>query len=222
MRCGAVVNIRPPVTLPGAPAKVTLPEGTELVRLHAAHRPAGAFNPVLAHSFYGGGRFDATAFDEYGYVYAGLTSAAAVCESLLRSIPFERDAQPRTVSRTALRGRKLSFLRLTTDVTVLPLVSGRDLAAVAQDAWLTQTEAADYPFTRHWGHWIREQTTPWAQGFLWPSKREPADQVVVLFGDRCPPGVLGELGPSPVDFETPEGEEWLNAVLEPYRAKVAP
>lgn len=217
-----MVNSRPPSALPGAPAKVVLPEGTEVFRIHAARRPAGAFNPVPAHAFYGGGRFDATGFDGYGYLYAGLTAEAAICESLLRSMPFEPDASPRLVPRGAVAGRRLSFLRLTADVTVLPLVSGRDLAAVAQDTWLTQAEAAEYPFTRHWGHWIRGQAGPWAQGFVWTSKREPADRVAVLFGDRCPPDVLEDAGPAPVDLDTPDGEVWLNSLLDPYQARLAP
>ncbi|MER6237836.1 RES family NAD+ phosphorylase [Streptomyces clavifer] len=217
-----MVNTRPPMALPGTPGKVTLAPGAGLFRLHAAHRPAGSFNTVRAHPFYGGGRFDGTDHDPYGYVYAGLTSASAVCESLLRSVPFDGAATARLVPRSAVRGRRLSFLRLATEVTLLPLLSGRDLAAVAQDTWLTQAEAAHYPFTRHWGHWIRENTAPWAQGFIWPSKREPADHVVVLFSDRCPAGVIEETGLPPVDFEAPEGEEWLNSVLEPYLARVAP
>lgn len=217
-----MVNTRPPAALPGAPGPVTLPQGTGLFRLHGAHRSAAAFNPVPAHPFYGGGRFDATDRDPYGYAYAGLTAAAAVCESLLRSVPFDGAATARLLPRSAVRGRRLSFLRLAGEVTLVPLVSGRDLAAVAQDTWLTQTEAAHYPFTRHWGHWIRENTGPWAQGFLWPSKREPADHVAVLFADRCPAGVLEETGLPAVDFDAPEGERWLNSVLEPYLARVAP
>jgi RES domain len=217
-----MVNSRPPAALPGTPTPVVLAEGTELFRLHSARRAATDFNPSPADVFYGGGRFDATAFDAYRYLYAGLTAAAAVCESLLRSVPFAQDAGPRLVPKAAVAGRRLSFLRLAADVAVLPLVSGRDLAAVAQDTWLTQAEAAEYPFTRHWGHWIRTHSSPWAQGFVWPSKREPADRAMVLFGDRCPPGVLTEIQAEPVELDRPQGENWLNSVLEPYQARLAP
>ncbi|MGK4585513.1 RES family NAD+ phosphorylase [Kitasatospora sp. HPMI-4] len=217
-----MANTRPPRVLPGTPAKVTLPPGTPLYRLHSARRPGTAFNPVPAHCLYGGGRFDATRCDPYGYLYAGLTAEAAVCESLLRSVPFEADGAPRLVPRAAVRGRRLSYLRLATGLELVSLVTGRDLAGVAQDSWLVQAEAAEYPFTRDWGHWIREHTDPWAQGFLWPSKREPGDRALVLFGDRCPPEAIGQLPGRHVDFDTAEGREWLNALLEPYRAGLAP
>ncbi|MEU1190867.1 RES family NAD+ phosphorylase [Streptomyces sp. NPDC005859] len=215
-------NSRPPAALPAAPAKVTLPGGTDLFRLHSATRSGLDFNPRPAHPFYGGGRFDATALDDYGYLYAGLTPAAVVCESLLRSVPFDPDGGPRLLPRAAVRGKALSFLRLAADVTVLPLVTGRDLAAVAQDAWLVQTEAAEYPFTRHWGHWIRTHTAPWAQGFLWPSKREPAERVAVLFADRLPAAALADHGLPPLALDSPDGGEWLNSVLEPYATRMAP
>jgi hypothetical protein len=215
------VNVRPPGGLPGSPAPTTLPGGTPLFRLHSSRRAGTAFNPVPAHSFYGGGRFDATDADRYGFAYAGLTAAAAVCESLLRSMPFDATGAARLVPRAAVRGRRLSFLRLAADVTVVPLLSGRDLSAVAQDPWLVQTEAADYPFTRHWGHWIRGEAD-WAQGFTWRSKREPDDRVVVLFDDRCPPHALEPTGLPAVDFDTPDGERWVNSVLDPYQARIAP
>ncbi len=217
-----MVNVPPPAALPGEPVPLHLPEGTLLFRLHSSKRSATDFNRRPAHSFYGGGRFDATGLDRYGFLYAGLTAATAVCESLLRSLPFAADAVPRLVPQAAVAGRQVSFLRLAGDATVLPLLSGRDLSAVAQDAWLVQAEAAEYPFTRHWGHWIRERTAPWAQGFRWRSKREPDDHAIVLFEDRCPPGLVVVAGPPPVDFDTATGRDWLNSVLEPYCAQVAP
>lgn len=215
-------NSRPPGALPSTPAKVTLAGGTDLFRLHSATRSGADFNYRPAHPFYGGGRFDATDLDGYGYLYAGLTPAAAVCESLLRSVPFDPGGGPRLLPRAAVRGKLLSFLRLTTDIAVLPLVTGRDLAAVAQDAWLVQAEAAEYPFTRHWGHWIRAHTAPWAQGLLWPSKREPADRVTVLFADRLQAGALSDQGLPPLALDSAEGGKWLNAVLEPYASRMAP
>ncbi|MGW1175060.1 RES family NAD+ phosphorylase [Kitasatospora sp. NPDC002543] len=217
-----MVNVRPPEKLPGNPTRVTLAAGTELVRVHSARRAATAFNGNPADCFYGGGRFDGTALDDYGFLYAGLTVEAAVCETLLRSIPFDPAAGPRLVQRAAVRGRRLSFLRLAADVTVVSLVAGRDLASVAQDAWLVQAEAAEYPFTRAWGHWIRAHTAPWSQGFVWPSKREPADRAAVLFLDRCPAGAVEPAGVPPIDLDTPEGLRRLNAVLAPYHAQVAP
>ncbi|WP_318199503.1 RES family NAD+ phosphorylase [Streptomyces sp. SCL15-4] len=214
-------NVPPPAALPGTPTKVTLPEGTALFRVHASALAGTAFNPVPADRLYGGGRFDATEARPYTYLYAGLAPAAAVCESLLRSVPFAADGGPRVLPRTGTVRKRCTFLRLVADVTVVSLMSGADLAAVGQDSWLVQAEAAEYPWTRNWGHWIRDRTEPWAQGFVWPSKREPADRVVILFGDRCAPDTVAESEPA-VDFGTADGEDWLNSVLAPYHARVAP
>ncbi|MET9735734.1 RES family NAD+ phosphorylase [Streptomyces sp. NPDC006458] len=215
-------NVPPPAALPGTPTKVTLPEGTPLFRVHSSARSATAFNPAPADRLYGGGRFDGTDGRPYSCLYAGLEPAGAVCEVLLRSVPFAADGGPRLLPRAGVVRRSFSFLRLAADVTVVSLMSGADLASVGQDAWLVQAEAAEYPWTRNWGHWIRDRTEPWAQGFVWPSKREPADRAVILFGDRCARDAVAESETSAVDFATPDGEDWLNSVLAPYHARVAP
>ncbi|MEV3987805.1 RES family NAD+ phosphorylase [Streptomyces sp. NPDC049837] len=215
-------NYRPPEAMTGTPGKVTLPRGTTLYRVHAAHRDAAAFNPVPSHCLYGGGRFDGTACDPYGYLYAGLGAEAALCETLLRSLPFDPAGGPRLLPRVSVARRRLSRLRLGTDVDVVSLVSARDLAAVHQDSWLVHTEAHEYAYTRDWAHWIRQHTDPWAQGLIWSSKREPGDRTVVLFGDRCPPGAVEAVAEGAVDFGTLEGEEWLDSVLQPYHVRLAP
>ncbi|MFF4098836.1 RES family NAD+ phosphorylase [Streptomyces sp. NPDC001903] len=215
-------NYRPPAEPAGTPAKVTLAAGTPLYRVHSARRPGGSFNPVPAHCLYGGGRFDSTSCDRYGYLYAGLTPQAAVSESVLHSLPFDPSGAARLVPRAAVAGRLLSELRLTESLDVVALVTGQDLAAVHQDGWLVQAEARDYPYTRDWAHWIRRHTDPWAQGFLWSSKREPGERALVLFADRCPPTALAPTGEDPVDFTTPEGRHWLDRILLPYHARLAP
>lgn len=215
-------NVPPPAALPGTPTKVTLPAGTALFRVHLSSRAGTGFNPAPADRLYGGGRFDATENRPYAYLYAGLEPTAAVCESLLRSVPFAPDGGPRVLPRAGVVRKRFTFLRLAADVTVVSLMSGADLAAVGQDSWLVQAEAAEYPWTRNWGHWIRDRTEPWAQGFVWPSKREPADRAVILFADRCATDTVAESEEPAVDFGTPEGEDWLNSVLAPYHARVAP
>ncbi|WP_255953782.1 RES family NAD+ phosphorylase [Streptomyces odontomachi] len=215
-------HYQPPDRLTGTPGKAVLPRGTLLHRVHRSHRPADAFNPRPAHCLYGGGRFDGTSCAPYPYLYAGLGVAAALCETLVRDLEFEPSGGPRLLTRAAVEGRRLTALRLTTDLTVLPLLDGRDLAAVHQDPWLIHTEARDYAYTRDWGHWIRRHTEPWAMGFLWPSKREPGERALVLFGDRCPPGALRVEPDSALDLDGPAGREWLDAALEPYHVRLAP
>lgn len=215
-------NYRPPAEPEGTPAKVTLPAGTPLYRVHSARRAAGSFNPLPSHCLYGGGRFDSTSCDPYGYLYAGLTPSAAVSETVLHSLPFDPAGGARLVPRVAVTGRRLSALRLTESVDVVALVTGPDLAAVHQDSWLVQAEARDYPYTRDWAHWIRRHSDPWAQGFLWSSKREPGERALVLFADRCPATLLDPTGEDPVDFATHEGRGVLDELLLPYRARLAP
>ncbi|MET9920214.1 RES family NAD+ phosphorylase [Streptomyces sp. NPDC059605] len=212
----------PPEQLPGEPERVTLPAGTPAYRVHGTHRDALAFNPRPAHAFYHGGRFDSTPYEKYGFLYIGFDVGAAVCEVLLRSIPFDGEGGTRLLPRTSFEGRSLSFLRLATDVDVVSLMSGQDLAAVAQDSWLVHAEGADYPQTRDWGHWIRRRTAPWAQGFVWPSKRELTGRVAVLFQDRCGEPPLEPTGDARIDFGTEDGEQWLNGVLARYRTRTAP
>ncbi|WP_369376723.1 RES family NAD+ phosphorylase [Streptomyces sp. cg36] len=215
-------HYQPPEAMAGTPAKATLGAGTVLYRVHGSHRPAAAFNPRPAHCLYGGGRFDSTGCDAYGYLYAGLSPESAVSETLLHSLPFDPAGGARLVPRAAVAGRRLSVLRLTAAVDVVSLLTGPELAAVHQDGWLVQAESRDYPYTRDWAHWIRRHTEPWAQGFLWSSKRDPGERALVLFGDRCPPDALAATGDEAVDFDGPGGRAWLDSVLLPYQARLAP
>ncbi|MET8699644.1 RES family NAD+ phosphorylase [Kitasatospora sp. NPDC058032] len=210
-----------PDSLPGEPIRAVLAAGTTLYRVHSTHRSPVAFNSVPAKALYDGGRFDGTPNDEYGFLYAGFGPGAALCEVLLRSIPFDASGGPRLLQRAAFERRSLSVLRLRESVQAVSLMSGTELAAVGQDSWLIHAEGLEYPQTRDWGHWIRERTKTWSQGFVWPSKREPADRVVVLFEDRCGDAPLEPTGHT-VDFGTEEGEEWLNAALSPYLTRTSP
>ncbi|MBD0424523.1 RES family NAD+ phosphorylase [Streptomyces sp. TRM S81-3] len=215
-------NYPPPAALPRTPTKATLPAGTPVYRVHGSHRSATEFKAVPSPAFYEGGRFDSTPYHPYGFLYLGFGVGAAVSEVLLRDMPFDGTGAWRVLPRVRTARLCLSFLRLAADLELVSLMSGADLAAVGQDSWLIHADSREYPQTRDWGHWIRERTGPWAQGFVWPSKREPADRVAVLFEDRCPVPPLEPAGPPPVTFGTEDGERWLNGVLAPYCATVAP
>ncbi|MYY10699.1 RES domain-containing protein [Streptomyces sp. SID4919] len=183
------------------PGKAVLSAGTVLYRVHSLRYGGAEFNSVPAHCLYGEGRFDATRCERYPSLYAGLTPQAAPGETLLRSLPFDPLGGSRLLPRAAVRDRRLSVVRLMVPLEVVSLVGAADLAAVCQDSWLTQAEAREHAHTRDRAHWIRQRTDPWARGFVWPSKREPADRAVVLFGDRCPPG-------SVLDGRTRDGSGW--------------
>ncbi len=219
-------NSKPPTILVTTPELVQIPAGTVLFRVHQTQFAADAFNPVASHRYYGGGRFDSTADDSYSYVYAGEQVATAVAETLLRDLPV-MDAGTRVLPRVRVRGRRISAIATTTKITLVDMRSAVGLAAVAQDPWLVWTDPSDYAQTRHWGHWIRSQV-PTAQGYVWPSRREPPTMAFVLFGDRLPLGAITvaqehpdvPAGPS-ADFDTPPGLRALRKMLAPYNVTIA-
>jgi len=218
---------QPPVRFDGQPNSFLLRRGTCLWRVN--HRPysARSFKPTLAVEPAGGARFDGSADDPYSYYYTALDETTALAETLLRNlIPNENGR--RLVPRAALAGRQLSGLTLTRDLNLVRLITGQDLGAVGQDAWLVTGYGADYEHTRKWGHWLRRQAK-WAHGFVWESLRNRGGLAVVLFGDRCAvdfgPGyervLLHEVTELTVDLDDKAGTTWLREVLKDYRVTVS-
>ena len=177
-----MVNVRPPREYCGTPVMTLLPAGTVLFRVHPVGCPAHAFNPTPSHRYYGGGRFDATADDQYPYLYAGETVDVAIAETLLRDLPFDENGTLR-VPRARIDGRRISAVTTVEELSLVSLRSAADLAAVSQDPWLTTCGPQSYAQARHWGHWIRAHA-PAAAGYVWMSHREPTQRAFVLFGDR--------------------------------------
>jgi len=214
----------PPKHYVGSPRRHTLSAGIVLSRVHSVEFAAVDFNPTLAHHPLKGGRFDATQADKYSYLYAASDDDAAVVEALLRDVASdERGA--RLLPAKAMERRRISWVRPTTDLELVSLRTGKDLAAVAQDTWLIQT--TNYGETRPWGHAIRAWA-PWAEGFAWTSRLEPQGTAYVLFGDRCPSGVLESVvGGTPIDvtdnyLDKGEGEAYVRRILAEYRVTLYP
>ena len=90
----------------------------------------------------------------------------------------------RLLPRVRLSQLSISWLRTTLDLELVSLRSGRDLAAVGQDTWLTASPATEYAMTRRWASAIRGWA-PWACGLTWRSHREPEGFAYVFFADRC-------------------------------------
>ncbi|MGH3278214.1 MAG: RES family NAD+ phosphorylase [Trebonia sp.] len=158
----------PPVRFDGQPNQFVLRRGTCLWRVSSRPYSARSFKATPADGNTGA-RFDGSADDPYPYYYSALDEKTALAETLLRNLaPDERGR--RLVPLAALAGRQLSGLTLTRDLRLVSLVSGQDLGAVGQDAWLVTGHGADYEYTRKWGHWLRRQAE-WAHGFVWESLR---------------------------------------------------
>lgn len=217
----------PPVRFDGQPNRFLLRRGTCLWRVSSRPYSARSFKATLA-GVPAGARFDGSADDPYPYYYSALDETTALAETLLRNlIPDERGK--RLVPRAALAGRQLSGLTLTRDLNLISLITGQDLGAVGQDAWLVTGHGADYEHTRKWGHWLRRQAK-WAHGFIWESLRNRGGLAVVLFGDRCLSDfgaayeriLLHEVTELTVDLDEKDGTAWLREVLKTYRATIPP
>lgn len=207
-----MANLQPPPSYSGTPAVTTLPAGTVLFRIHAASRPADMFRTVPSHRYYGGGRFDATADDEYPFMYAGESVEVAIAETLLRDLPFD-PAGVFQLPLVKIRGRRISAVSTTSSLTLVNLQSAAGLAAVSQDPWLTTCDPSYYAQSRHWAHWIRGQA-PGACGYVWMSRCEPTQRAFVFFGDRMPPGAITAVS----DVRLPLGDE---AVLDSSQGRRA-
>jgi len=227
----------PPPHYDGKPKKFSLPPGTQCTRIHSAEFNVADFNPTVVRDPLRGGRFDATPGDPYAFLYAGTgdedppartwTAAAdqvAVSEALLRDRTFT-DTGAALLPRAALRGRRIGWFRTTTELNLVDLRNGPDLAAVGQDTWLVQT--TEYAMTRPWAVSIR-QWAPWAAGFIWRSRLEYEGYAYIFFEDRCPQdcveGATTNL-PAPVkpgdqNLDSGAGQQYVREILARYRASI--
>jgi len=193
-----------------------LPAGVPLWRLGSRRRPAGVFqDEILDVDDDGrlGGRFDPTKDCPYPYSYVALDPMTTLAESILRDAPYE--AGGRLLPHSKYGHKVMTCLEASRPLQLIRLIDAEDLAAARTDTWLVHAESPDYPVTRRWAHWFRD-CSPAADGMIWPSKRHPGGQVVLLFGDldRCGSVV----GPSPFGTRplgTKDGRRWLAGLLEP-------
>ena len=221
-------HIAPPAHYDGDPNRYLLRRGTCLWRVHASGRPASAFNPHPVDTLFGGARFDATATHEYPFYYAGLDEETALAEALLRDVAPD-DHGTRVLPRVAAQDRRISGLAVTSDLTLVSLISGADLGAIGQDAWLVTAGGGEYAQTRGWAHWLRGQAE-WACGFAWPSLRNMGGTAIILFGDRCAAAfgkdyeqtLLHDIPPLAVNLGDKAGADWLTERLKALRVGIAP
>ena len=214
----------PPYGQQPRPRFMQLPAGSFLWRIGKRAEPAtSAFREFDRSTFDAewAGRFDPTPECTYSYCYAALDDLTAICEVLLRDQSFP--GPTRFLLRKATKGRQLTILETLESLWLVSLLNAADLAAARQDSWLIHTETREsYKLTRKWAHWLRDSTAPNGEGpagLVWPSKREPGGQAVILFGDRCAKSVVySPFGVRSIDGG--EGEDWLNRRLALLRTKV--
>ncbi|WP_353940748.1 RES family NAD+ phosphorylase [Streptomyces sp. HUAS MG91] len=200
-----------------------LPVGTQLWRMHSSRFAADEFKPFQPDDR-APGRFHGTPEDPYPCLYAAVDAETALAETLLRSVPFDRETGMRLVPWSAVRGKSLHAVRTRCELRLVSLCSGPALAAVLQDNTLLENEGREhYATTRQWAREVRAQV-PEAMGMIWGSKRNPARRALVLFGDRLAGPVDGPLAPLPyrsiADLGSPDGIKEANQLLEPLRSAI--
>jgi hypothetical protein len=211
---------RPPSAAKPSLNRILLSAGTRLWRVHKKYRSCSDFKSVESDAHFGGGRFDSSPGDAYPYLYAAPEQQTALLETLVRAVPFN-DKGSRLIRRAAITDQRISALEPVQDLNLIGLLTTADLAAACQDEWLVYSSPSDYPQTRRWAQWLRAQA-PWAQGFVWPSRRDLGRRSLVLFGDRLPDRALRDALGGSVDLDDAAGAAWINTQLAPYRISVKP
>jgi hypothetical protein len=209
----------PPRGSQPVPNLVTLPAGTTLWRVHRRAQKDAIFREKPTAEPFGGGRFESNETHPYPYCYLAYEDTTALCETLLRSLPY-RNGGDRLLLRSAVKGRQLVPVETLHELSLLSLMTGADLAAVCTDEWLIHAEQPDYPKTRSWAHWLRGKV-PHAQGMVWPSKRNIGGTAVILFGDRCLDAIRWAAA-APVNLDDDRGAQLLSHQLAPFRVVLRP
>jgi hypothetical protein len=201
------------------PTLVNLPAETTTWRVQLRRYPDVFNSRPHVEPFYGG-RFDSNQSFRYPFSYLGQDRETALVERLLRDLAY-RHGGDRLLPRSTVNGRRLRAVRTMRPIKLLSLCSGADLSGVYADEWLIHSEPVNYPMTRAWAHWLREQV-PEAEGFIWPSRLNVGGTAIILFGDQCRGAVQWHDSEPAIELDDDAGTAWLNDVLRPYRVTVRP
>ncbi|MFD4293259.1 RES family NAD+ phosphorylase [Rhodococcus sp. NPDC058532] len=207
----------PPVPLPAARI-TTIAAGTSLWRIHSAARGAADLNPAPRPRPRVGGRYDSLD-GSYAYLYVGDSPAAAVAETLCRSLPVGQS--PRLIPRVRIAGRVLSELQTTRAVRVVDL-TGTGAARINAEVWLTKCDPSGYLHTRRWAAAILA-ANPDADGIGFrPRHDENTLSWMLAAPPDVPshPAVVAVGGVIPLD--SADGHHLLGALLTPHNAALAP
>lgn|GEM_PF-5877940 len=125
-----------------------------------------------------GGRFDSTD-GSYAYWYAGGSEQGAFGESFARQLDYVKFG-PRPLPYKVVANRAVSEVGTARDL-VLVECYGAGAEQIGQDIWLTTSGESDYPLTRQWAGAVR-RWAPGTDGLVWKSRRDPGEDVFVLWG----------------------------------------
>ncbi len=210
----------PPAAHDGVPHRYLLPADSILWRVHSQKTEANDFVPFGQGSRLTRGRFTGTPADPYPSYHAGSDAQALLADLLLRGMPVHNRGF-RTIRRVRVLGLRASAVATTQELQLVSLLNTPALTAVAQDRWLIVADDAAQGRLGEWANWLRAKDGR-AHGFIWPAEHDHTRQLVVLFGDRCHPGMLRTPPEFAVDLDDADGARWLNGILCNYRARIMP
>lgn len=210
----------PPPDLPGTPTRHVLPAGTALWRVHRTGRRVDEFEESRLIKGFGGGRFDSVGPFGFPYLYCSPDAGTALAERFVRDLDFSLTAT-RMLRRKTLGTSTAAVFRTTTDLNLLRLVTGPDLAAIGQDEWLLSARGPDLHLTRRWAAWLREKVR-WAHGIVWQSSVDMPKQTMVLFGDACDQWAIEPVDGMAHPLDDPGQEAWLRYQLKPHGVELHP
>jgi RES domain len=131
-----------------------------------------------------GGRFD-SADGSYCYTYLARSARGAPAEAFARHLDYTK-VGPRPLPQARVAGKKISSVVVQRDLHVV-VAYGAGAEQLGQDIWLTTCDEGDYPLTREWAAAVR-RWEPGADGLIWKSRRDPTEEVFVLWGDPSTAG----------------------------------
>jgi hypothetical protein len=193
--------------------------GTRLWRVHSGDNDVTRFpdgdddDPNSAGRFNGAGQ-------PYTCAYASTDLVTTLAERFFDRTSVD-SAGIRTIPRSALAAQALSAVVTTTDLTLLRLTGGPDLAAIGLDDWVITAGPDDYERTQACAEWLHDTITS-IQGITWLSSDNFPRQTLALFSDRCGPEVWQATGTKSRALDDLDGAGWLNDVLAPHRVRVPP
>lgn len=193
-------------------------------RVHPARLPDGAVVDPLAPNPYSSARLAirpalATSAPALGMFYAATTSAGALFEALLRDATIYPGRQV-YLSRTKLKGQRLSLVELRRPLDIIPLgLPDRRIVVADQNSWQEARwreliNTPDHFDTHQAALTVYEQVRAAGyqhHGLSWPSIQAPHAVVFLLYD---PPFQRADWSLiKTIELDTPEGEAFIADAL---------
>jgi len=164
-------------------------------RVHPFEPATGKYGPAAFNdSGLGWARFSPLIHPRTGKpiptLYAGSGVKVAIAEVVLHNVPTPSTGYLHDLERDYESCLFLSRVRMPALSLVNLTATGMKAAGLTVGD-LFDGDESDYARTRGWAQWIWEHM-PDAQGLHWMSKRDNRAEVVVLFGDLIPEGVVDD------------------------------